>query len=130
MAGGGTHRGVGGIGSKAMAGGETGTRARRRADQALVATYHEARLADLLEHVREGFAEYDAGRVDAFQLDDIIQQYKRATVESVEVLRRFRITGGVCGADSGAMAGGQRGARLVGEGCSPAPRSLMASKLI
>jgi hypothetical protein len=64
-----------------MADRTTGTKARRRADQALVATYQEARLADLLEHVREGFAEYDAGGIDAFQLDDIIHQYKRATIE-------------------------------------------------
>jgi hypothetical protein len=64
-----------------MADRTTGTKARRRADQALVATYHQARLAELLEHVREGFAQYDAGRIDAFQLDDIIHQYKRATIE-------------------------------------------------
>jgi hypothetical protein len=66
---------------RGMADRTTGTKARRRADQALVATYHQARLADLLEHLREGFAEYDAGRIDAFQLDDIIHQYKRATIE-------------------------------------------------
>ena len=64
-----------------MADRNTGAKARRRADQELLATYHQARLADLLEHVREGFAEYDAGRIDAFQLDDIIHQYKRATIE-------------------------------------------------
>jgi hypothetical protein len=64
-----------------MADRTAGAKARRRADQALVATYHEARLADLLEHVREGFAEYDAGRIDAFELDDLIHQYKRATLE-------------------------------------------------
>jgi len=54
---------------------------RRRADQAMVATYHQARLADLLENVRGGFAEYDAGRIDAFELDGLIHQYKRATIE-------------------------------------------------
>jgi hypothetical protein len=53
-------------------------KARRRADQALLATYHEARLADLLEHVRAGFAAYDAGRIDAFGLDDVIDRYRRA----------------------------------------------------
>ncbi len=47
----------------------------------MVATYHQARLADLLEHVRRGFAEYDAGQIDAFELDDLIHQYKRATIE-------------------------------------------------
>jgi hypothetical protein len=44
-----------------MADRNTGAKARRRADQELLATYHEARLA--------------------FQLDDIIHQYKRATIE-------------------------------------------------
>jgi hypothetical protein len=56
-------------------------KAKRRSDQALLVTYHQARLADLLEQVRAGLAEYDAGRIDAFQLDDIIHQYKRAATE-------------------------------------------------
>lgn len=60
---------------------QVGHKARRRADQAMVLTYHQARLADLLEHVREGFAEYDAGRIDAFELDEIIHHYKRAATE-------------------------------------------------
>ena len=55
-----------------MADQSSSRKARRRADQALLATYHEARLADLLEHVRAGFAECDAGRIDAFDLDGII----------------------------------------------------------
>lgn len=58
-----------------------GQKAKRRADQAMVFTYHQARLADLLEHVRDGFADYDGGRIDAFQLDDIIHHYKRAANE-------------------------------------------------
>lgn len=64
-----------------MAGRKMEAKARRGAAQALVATYHEARLADLLEHVRGGFAQYDAGSIDAFQLDELIHQYKRATIE-------------------------------------------------
>ena len=60
---------------------QVGQKARRRADQAMVVTYHQAKLADLLEHVREGFAEYDAGRIDAFELDEIIHHYKRAATE-------------------------------------------------
>jgi hypothetical protein len=43
-----------------------------------VAAYHEAHLANLLEHVREGFSAYDAGEIGAFELDDIIHRYKRA----------------------------------------------------
>ena len=50
-------------------------KAARRADQATLMAYHEARLAELLEHVRQGFADYDAGGLDAFDLDSIIHQY-------------------------------------------------------
>jgi len=46
-----------------------------------LATYHEAKLADLLEHVRAGFTAFDAGQIDAFQLDEVIHHYKRAARE-------------------------------------------------
>jgi hypothetical protein len=55
------------------------SKAERRAARAAVGAYHEAELARLLEHVREGFARYDAGEIDAFELDDLIHHYKRAT---------------------------------------------------
>jgi hypothetical protein len=58
----------------------SGEQASRRA-AALVGTYHEARLADLIEHVREGLARYDSGEIDAFELDDLIHRYKRAARE-------------------------------------------------
>ncbi len=32
-----------------------------------------------IEHVREGLARYDAGEIDAFELDELIHHYKRAT---------------------------------------------------
>jgi hypothetical protein len=57
------------------------TKSKRRADRALVGDYHREKLGELLEHVRAGFAAYDTGQIDAFELDEIIQQYKRATVE-------------------------------------------------
>lgn len=57
------------------------TKAKRRSDRALVAAYHEAELIKLLDRVRAGFAALDAKTIDAFELDDIIHQYKRATVE-------------------------------------------------
>jgi hypothetical protein len=57
------------------------SKAERKADLALVAGYHEARLAELLERVREGFARYDAGELDAFELDELIHRYKRAARE-------------------------------------------------
>jgi hypothetical protein len=55
------------------------TKAQRRADREAVGAYHEAELARLLEHVRMGFARYDAGEIDAFELDELIHHYKRAT---------------------------------------------------
>jgi hypothetical protein len=58
-----------------------GRKAQRRADVALVVAYHEARLAELLERVREGFPRYDAGELNAFELDDLIHRYKRAARE-------------------------------------------------
>src|SRR3954447_8576204 len=51
---------------------------RRRADQALLVAYHEARLAELLEHLRAGYGEDDAGRIDAFELDAVVHHYTRA----------------------------------------------------
>ncbi len=57
------------------------SKAERRADVALVVGYHEARLADLLEKVREGFDRYDSGELDIFELDELIHRYKRATRE-------------------------------------------------
>jgi len=54
------------------------SKAERQADVALVISYHEARLADLLEQVQDGFGRYDAGELDAFELDELIHHYKRA----------------------------------------------------
>jgi hypothetical protein len=56
-------------------------KARRRAARQLVGDYHEQELARLLEHVREGFARFDAGTIDAFELDDLIHRYKRSARE-------------------------------------------------
>jgi hypothetical protein len=57
------------------------SKAERQADVALVIRYHEARLADLLERVRDGLDRYDAGELDAFELDELIHRYKRAARE-------------------------------------------------
>jgi hypothetical protein len=32
-----------------------------------------------IDHVREGLERYDAGELDAFELDELIHRYKRAT---------------------------------------------------
>lgn len=61
-----------------MAGPPTNEKARRRADWAFLVAYHEAKLADLLEHVREGFARYDAGEINGFGLDELIHRYQIA----------------------------------------------------
>jgi hypothetical protein len=55
------------------------TKAERRAAFAAVGAYHQAELAGLIDHVREGLARYDAGEIDAFELDEIIHHYHRAT---------------------------------------------------
>lgn len=47
----------------------------------MLATYHEAKLADLLERVRAGFVRYDAGEIDTFGLDDLIHHYQLAASE-------------------------------------------------
>jgi hypothetical protein len=54
---------------------------RRRAARELVATYHQEQLRTLLERVRDGFAQLDAGEIDEFDLDDLIHRYKRAAAE-------------------------------------------------
>lgn len=64
-----------------MTGKPTSEKAKRRADWAFLVSYHEARLADLLEHVRAGFVRYDAGEIDAFGLDELIHRYQMAARE-------------------------------------------------
>lgn len=53
-------------------------RAERRAARVLIAAYHREQLGHLLEHVRAGFAELDAGDIDEFALDDLIHRYQRS----------------------------------------------------
>src|SRR4051794_1401296 len=55
------------------------SKAERGAARAAVGAYHEAELARLIDHVREGLARYDASEIDAFELDELIHHYKRAT---------------------------------------------------
>jgi hypothetical protein len=55
------------------------SKAERRAARAAVGVYHEAELQRLIERLRDGLARYDTGEVDAFELDDLIHHYKRAT---------------------------------------------------
>lgn len=55
----------------------SGTSERRAAREA-VAAYHEARLAELVEHVGDAVDRFHAGDLDAFEVDDVIFQYSRA----------------------------------------------------
>lgn len=64
-----------------MSAGADYTKAHRRADVARVVGYHEEQLAKLLERVREGFRRYDAGELNAFELDELIHHYKRSARE-------------------------------------------------
>jgi len=53
-------------------------KARRQEARAVVAGYHQEELRRLLDRVRAGFAQLDAGAIDEFELDDLIHRYKKA----------------------------------------------------
>jgi hypothetical protein len=53
----------------------------RRAARELVAEYHREQLGALLGRVRDGFARFDRGEIDEFDLDDLIHRYKRAAAD-------------------------------------------------
>lgn len=54
------------------------SKAERRAARERVSAYHEEQLANILAHVRAGFDAYEAGRIDAFELEGVIHHYQRA----------------------------------------------------
>ena len=60
---------------------DQGSKAARRAAAELIGSYHQHQLRRLLEHVRVGLEQLDAGEVDEFELDDLIFHYKRAAAE-------------------------------------------------
>ncbi|HET6551522.1 MAG TPA: hypothetical protein VFG79_23850, partial [Solirubrobacter sp.] len=55
------------------------TKAERRDARATAGAYHQAELAKLIEHLRDALARYDAGDLDAFEFDEIVHRYKRAS---------------------------------------------------
>jgi hypothetical protein len=55
-----------------------GEKARRRAAREMIGRYHDDQLRILLERVREGFEQLDAGQIDPLELDEIIHHYKRS----------------------------------------------------
>jgi hypothetical protein len=70
--------------------GGSGSKADRRAARALVATYHEAELAGLVEYVAEAIERYRAGEIDVHDVDEVIHRYHKATQE----LWKFCFLGG------------------------------------
>jgi hypothetical protein len=66
-------------------------KAERKVARAVVAAYHEARLANLIQHVADELARYHAADVDAYAVDETIHQYHRSSQE----LWKFCWSGGV-----------------------------------
>jgi hypothetical protein len=60
---------------------QPGEKARRRAARQEVAAYHEATLTELIAHLRVALGRFDAGEIDAFEVDDLVHRYKRAANE-------------------------------------------------
>ena len=46
-----------------------------------MAGYHEAKLAELVAHVAEAMDRFRSGELDAFDVDQVLFQYSRATKE-------------------------------------------------
>ena len=57
------------------------SKSERRAAIEMVAAYHVARLAELLQAVGGAVDRFRAGELDAFEVDQVIFQYSRAAKE-------------------------------------------------
>jgi len=68
-----------------------GSKSERRAARELVARYHEAQLAILLEHVAGAIDAHRAGALEVHDVDEVIHHYHRAARE----LWKFCWSGGV-----------------------------------
>ena len=53
----------------------------RRAARETVAAYHEEQLGELVGHVQLAIERFQAGEIDAFEVDEVIFQYSRAAKE-------------------------------------------------
>ena len=53
----------------------------RQAARDAVAAYHEARLAELVEHVGRAIDSFRVGELDAFAADRVLFQYSRSAKE-------------------------------------------------
>jgi hypothetical protein len=56
-------------------------KSQRRAAREVVAAYHQAQLALLVERVGVEIDRYGAGQLDAFDVDQVLVQYSRAAKE-------------------------------------------------
>jgi hypothetical protein len=70
--------------------GSRSSKEERRRARALVATYHEAELAGLVEHVAEAIEQYRVGELEVHDVDKMIHRYHKATQE----LWKFCFRGG------------------------------------
>jgi hypothetical protein len=57
------------------------TKSERQAAREVVAAYHEARLAEMVERVGAAVDRLRAGEIDAFEADQVIFHYSRAAKE-------------------------------------------------
>ena len=53
----------------------------RRAAHETVAAYHEEQLGELVRRVQVAVDRFQAGEIDAFEVDEVIFQYSRAAKE-------------------------------------------------
>jgi hypothetical protein len=53
----------------------------RRAARETVAAYHEEQLGELVRRVKLAIERFQAGEIDAFEVDEVIFQYSRAARE-------------------------------------------------
>ena len=57
------------------------SKSERRAAVKVVAEYHEARLAELVQRVGDGVDRFRSGELDVFEVDQVMFQYSRAAKE-------------------------------------------------
>jgi hypothetical protein len=53
----------------------------RRAARDTIAAYHGEQLGELVRHVQQAVERFQAGEIDAFEVDDVVFQYSRAAKE-------------------------------------------------
>jgi len=54
-------------------------RAQRERERERVAEYHDRELRRLVDHLRAALAELDAGKTEAWEFDDVVHHFRRAS---------------------------------------------------